>query len=178
MNASVKLPVYPPSTVCGPCGGKCCKRSPGASGPSDWAPDGGKPDFDAIAEALRGGRWLVDWWMGDPRPGMNETDRAYFLRPAVVGYEGRVLAEDDCSIVFSTLGQAGVCTFLTDDGCEADRKPAECSALRPTPEAEGCRQAPPTGYATVKQVLAEKWLPYSQRLFDVALDVQAEKDTL
>lgn len=172
-----KLQVYTAHAGCAPCGGKCCKHAPGASSPEDWGPPGA-PDFDAIRQALLGGRWLIDWWEGDPRPGYYEIWRAYFLRPAVRGFERGVFAEESEGTVYLPLGTIGPCTFHSEDrGCTSPRKPYECATLEPRPDLPGCRPPSlPGGYNMVKQIAAVQWLPYRERLCAIGRDLLDEDE--
>ena len=138
---------YPQPELCTTCGGKCCKNIPGATRPSDFK------GRQQIIEALRGGRYCVDWWEGDPRKRKNTLKgkipedvatgikaildelhehqevlktwrRGYFIRPAGKGFEGRLLDP--------SWGGIG-CTFLTDTGCslEPEQRPTQCRLLQP-----------------------------------------------
>ena len=109
---------YPQPELCTTCGGKCCKNIPGATRPSDFK------GRQQIIEALRGGRYCVDWWEGDPRKRKNTLSRGYFIRPAGKGFEGRLLDP--------SWGGIG-CTFLTDTGCslEPEQRPTQCRLLEP-----------------------------------------------
>ena len=167
MSAIVRLPVFAPLAECKGCGA-CCKTSPGATVPDDW---GNPPNFDTIRDALTSGRWLVDWWEGDPRLDSAQVLRAYYLRPAVVGFEGEAVARE--AGFMSVEGQEGTCTFHNAKrGCTSTVKPAECSALQPTATRE-CKAEPPQGYRRWSQRAAELWLPYSEQLIALAWDVKS-----
>lgn len=116
--------MYENKTICGECGGECCKHLPGACYPEDF----GVPlDESRLAYALASGRYAIDWWEGDPRPDSHdlddERDRTYFVRPATKGREG---TRFDGS-------WGGECTFLGSEGCDLpeDARPLECKSLEP-----------------------------------------------
>ena len=112
--------------------GKCCKGMPGSSFPSDFLPDIRK----GVKEALKSGRWTIDWWEGDPRDfamsWMYEHDTqlagyvtsGYYLRPATKGKEGQLRDP--------SWGRQG-CTFLRSDGCELSpqERPKDCRVMEP-----------------------------------------------
>ena len=113
---------YVTPDICGPCGGQCCLKVPGANWPQDF----GLPRIKKqLREALDSGRYAIDWWEGDPRHDYHDDDEmgcAYFVRPAVKGMEG-VLRDP-------TWG--GPCTFLEEGvGCVLDPKqrPRACRWL-------------------------------------------------
>lgn len=104
--------------LCKECGGRCCKALPGSTWPSDFG-DPTKPEEigRAVTEAVRGGRYAVDWWEGD-------EVREYFVRPATLGKEG----------VTHDASWGGVCTFLTmKKGCslKSEDRPTMCQRLIP-----------------------------------------------
>jgi len=111
---------YIKSRICKACGGRCCNGTPGTCHLSDFK------DRNHILETLRGGRYCLAWWEGDPRDEVDELDRAYFIRPAGKGLEGKLLDP--------TWGDIG-CTFLTAKGCEleGDKRPKGCRLLEPMP---------------------------------------------
>lgn len=146
--------------ICAPCGGACCKNMPGTTAPEYW----GAPDRDEmlsrLTEALRTGRWAIDWWEGDPRPKPafeQEKDededfvyiRGFYVRPATVGKEGYTFD--------SSWG--GRCTFHTDSGCshEPENRPEGCLALTPGAGGKGCYY--PDNREN-KQGHAIRWFPY------------------
>ena len=115
------------ASMCGACGGACCKQMPGGAHPSDW----GAPNRDVmralLTAALNSGQYTIDWWEGDPR-GLQEDDPGYvsqgfYVRPAIKGYEGYTYH----------AGWGGECTFLTPTGCAMPHanRPLECRTLEP-----------------------------------------------
>ena len=147
--------------ICGECGGKCCKRYPGCTFPIDFGlKDGVEPDFTKLTEALNSGRWCIDWWEGDTSLKQEQTpaplDRAYFVRPSLVGSEGEIR---------QGLWGGKPCTFLSDTGCtlEADSRPLMCKMLEPIPKRRAsdvsgrhCKLHGDTG----KQDACIAWIPY------------------
>lgn len=113
------LPVYVAPDLCGPCGGKCCKRAPGITSPDDW----GAPDRAVMATrievALRSDKWAIDWW--EETSELVETE---YVRPAIAGMEG-----------WHRHGSyGGRCTMLGVNGCGLvhDARPLGCRAVIPT----------------------------------------------
>ena len=103
---------YQNAALCKRCKGDCCKRAPGAAFPSDFPRLGRQT---AIKAALLSGRWVIDWWEGEPL--------IYFLRPATTGAQDRIF--------HASWGGRGV--FLRPTGCELafSRRPRGCRVLEP-----------------------------------------------
>lgn len=129
----VKLPMFVQPDVCGPCaatGRHCCIAYPGAASPEDFGAPDVRVMFTRIGDALRSGRWALDWWEGEPFQRRQELrNDVFFMAPAVRGEEGSVMypgTMDDFR---------NPCTFLSASGCELehDARPLECRALEPTP---------------------------------------------
>jgi Fe-S-cluster containining protein len=106
--------------VCAACGGECCKRFPGSAFPEDF---GLPEDTSRIREALKSGRWCIDWWEGDSTGKREGAWRTLFVRPAIKGKEGRIYDPS----------WGGECTFLTNSGCsiDSDHRPLGCKKLEP-----------------------------------------------
>lgn len=125
------------SDVCGPCGGKCCKRSPGFSVPEDW----GWPDAEAmkvrLTEALRSGKYTIEYWMFE--------DMA--VRPAAQDDYDVVtnpISDDDSWLARHNYEGAGRCLLLTETGCSLafDDRPFQCRITEPNAMNPGdCRPA-------------------------------------
>lgn len=157
-----RLPVFVNKTLCTSCGGRCCKSAPGSTSPKDWGAPNRKVMQRRLREAFKTGLWCIDWWEGDPRTASaqarsvsHEINRAYYVRPAMVGHVGEVMH----------AGWNGQCSRLTPKGCEllhGDR-PMGCRGLRPIASME-CVPA----YAT-KQQMAVAWLPYHGVLREIGL---------
>lgn len=150
MRDAVRLAVvnYERADTCSPCGGKCCKRMPGAAMPEDFRP--GEPGLtERIAVALQNG-WAIDWWEGDPRDGRDDVAEAYFLRPAVKGSEARTYHG----------AWGGECTFLTPTGCRLvhDDRPTGCRLLEPSKDGS-C-----IAHGGTKHEAAIAWLPYRKEI--------------
>ena len=154
---SVKTFDFVRPDICGPCGGRCCKGMPGAALPEDF----GLPSTDRLVEALRSQQWAVDWWEGDPRPGRDGCDRAYFLRPATKGATRWPLDPS----------WGGACVFLGDGGCtlEHEARPAGCRALEPRWDGK-C-----WSHAADKREAAVAWLPYRREVLAVVEVVRGDQ---
>ncbi len=136
---------YENKEICSECGGECCDNMPGAAYPSDFDCDKNK-----IINALKSGKWAIDWW---PR-GIRKK-AGYYLRPAVKGKEGTI----------KDPSWGGKCTFLTKKGCtlKAIDRPRECRFLEPRPQkrdAYGCKVHSNTG----KYNAGVAWLKYNSFL--------------
>jgi len=140
--------MYTNTELCSKCGGRCCMSLSGTCFPSDFGLPG---SFSRLDSALRSGRYTIDWWEGDPRTGKDDLNRAFFVRPATKGHEGK---RYDPS-------WGGTCTFLTSTGCKlhANSRPLSCQYLEPQQDTQ-CLTRENMG----KQTAAIKWLPFHERL--------------
>lgn len=161
-----RLPVFPASADCAPCG-KCCTSVPGTTSPEDW----GAPDLDAmrarLSVAFASGRWTLDLWYGEPHDKIEALrGLVYIVRPARKGYEGAALDElefedDDADAITRYVRRmtppSFPCTFHGPTGCAlaADARPVECRALEPMPGGKGCKP-----HAGAKRDRALEWLPF------------------
>lgn len=139
---------YVRADLCKPCGGVCCKQMPGAALPEDL----GASRIEIIAEMtnrLASGRWVFDWWEGDPRKGKGKLSQAYYLRPATTGKEGRLLDPS----------HGGQCTFFDQEkGCTIFKtRPSGCRGLEPNDTA--CVER----YGS-KREAALAWLPFTDEI--------------
>lgn len=152
------------SAMCGSCGGKCCKNLPGSTHPDEWG-DNPQQIRNAIVEALLSGKWAVDCWDGDPRPGKSWDDDdalscAMYVRPRRKG-----------APVWDKAWSDGrhPCILLTPTGCSLshDARPSECRGLVPHPEgAMKCESSEEFD----KRQNAIAWIPY-QGIIDEALNL-------
>lgn len=96
---------------------------PGEATPDDIIHLFGPPLGVALSAALSSGDWVVDWWEGDPRPGLDEINRGYYIRPR---------ARNDKPKLFNG-SWGGECSFLAPGGCELlpQGRPASCRLLEP-----------------------------------------------
>jgi len=144
--------MYDNPTLCTECGGKCCKKIPGPAHPSDFGcpKRGWKKNLET---ALQSGKWAIDWWEGDPRPGGSELYRVYYVRPATKGNEG----------IRFDASWGGECTFLGDTGCtlSSEGRPTVCRLVEP--KAKGnCKYH--GKYKHDKRDSAIKWIPHQKLL--------------
>ena len=102
---------YVNEEMCAACGGQCCKRLPGIASPEDFS----LPDTTQLIEALKSGKWAVDWWEGN--------NPLYFVRPATKDAIGELFDPS----------WGGECVFLTEKGCSLphDQRPSGCRLLEP-----------------------------------------------
>ena len=140
--------------ICAECGGMCCKSMPGLYAPEDF----GAPDIDTllrkIGEAVLARRVQIDWWEGDPRQGVNELQRALYLRAPMGGRHGIYLAEPSWG---------GACGLLRSYGCslQFDARPYVCRHLVPGRIAGQCDLEAGSLY---KRELCIEWLRYADVL--------------
>lgn len=145
-DAARRLPVLSNerADVCGPCGGECCKSGPGIFHPNDFA------DLPRdLRLAIDSGRICLDWWEGffDGAPGP-----VYFVRPAVVGHEGRALHP----------AWDGACANLTPSGCVLPfaKRPWQCRALVPKSNGKPCHYPGKPSHEGNKEMGVRAWLPH------------------
>lgn len=151
--------MYENKEICSECDGACCKMMPGCCYPEDFGLPG---DTSRLSEALRSGRYAIDWWEGDPRAGFDELSRAYHVRPAVRGYEGCL-----CDPSWGGLP----CTFFVDSvGCSLSLldRPRECRSLEPVVGDDACIMHDGCG----KHSASIAWIPYTALLEEVIRQYQ------
>ena len=124
--------------LCKKCGGECCQSLPGSCSPDDF--DGSRKK---IIDAIKSGKYAIDWWEGFDENGGNT---GYFVRPATKGNKGKIY---DAS-------WGGQCTFLSSNGCDlnADERPEGCRLLEPKPDGE-CAV-----HGMGKLDAARSWIPF------------------
>lgn len=136
--------------ACVPCGGLCCKNSPGYL----WPEQLGETDEakrSRLVELLQSGRWQLARYESD----WDDEPDVLGLRPAVVGTLGQFYAPD-----------AGRCTFLGSAGCGLgwNERPMQCRALQPRRHPEA-RCSMTSGF--VDWDAAQAWLPLQGMIAEV-----------
>ena len=142
-------------SVCGPCGGKCCKTMPGIVFPNELDAQLRREVIaDKVLAMLESGRYSLDWWEGNPHTDDWRGGRSYFLRPAIQGSEGQ-WAHD---------AWGGTCTFHGVRGCELDerRRPLECRAL--IPDVNGHCFKPAGWEVGGRRLASQAWSPFNETL--------------
>jgi hypothetical protein len=151
-------------SICGPCGGRCCKYQPGITHPAQW---GATPmEMEAsLTIAFATGRWGIDWWEGDVNP-KGDLESVYFVRPHAVGY--------DKTRLFHGASYNRRCNFLTDVGCELspEGRPDGCLHLVPSKD----RKCLPPEHKNDKETYAKAWRPYQDVILRAAAAVGASED--
>jgi hypothetical protein len=170
-----KLPTFPSSSECINCGDRCCcKVLPGGAFPEDFNLPASE---NKLREILASGLWSIDWWEGDPRDGMSEIDRGYYVRPATINKQG----------VLFDGSWGGVCVFLKKNGCALpiEDRPGGCRSLKPrTIPTEKCHYPFWGELPTMikgngdKQMAALAWIPYHQILLKIAEEITEEGKTI
>jgi Fe-S-cluster containining protein len=130
--------------ICAACGGRCCKRLPGAMYPSDVKKGRSKLSMrKALQTVLASGRYAVDWWEGE------NGKSVYYLRPHTK--EGK-----NCGGLLDP-SWGGECTFLREDGCELkfEQRPRTCRKLVPIAGGRSCHTE-----SHSKKAAYRRWLPY------------------
>jgi Fe-S-cluster containining protein len=155
-------------SVCGTCPSPCCGFLPGEVFPQELDPELRPEILRRKAQSLIAtGRYAVDWWEGDPRRNISESERVscgYYLRPAIEGHEGNKF--------HAAWSFHGGCTFLGPEGCTLahDARPLGCRAVVPAIDAfsgkRDCRSTIVTqgGFTNSKHAAAIAWLPFHEAL--------------
>jgi hypothetical protein len=177
--------------ACAKCKGACCKHIPGETVPRQWmlSQEPGSQgylaiDWDKVEEAFLSGKWVIDWWEGDPRNDSYEDGSittAPYIRPRHSG--SRVGLID--TLIFPT----GSCAFLTESGCSLPEvsdpndptsleRPAGCTNLVAKIEEKDDGKIErhcdyPDG-KHFKREAAILWIPFRERLLE-AVDAAGEK---
>ena len=142
--------LYLNPTICQECGGKCCKRHPGAAFPDDITRNYGKDMLAALVSAFQDG-YTIDCWEGELGDGYPKNSEygidddydeyyeaedgyhtGYYIRP-------RCSKDDDSRLYNYTYG--GRCLFLTATGCKLapELRPTGCRMLEPKEGGETCK---------------------------------------
>ena len=144
---------------CGPCkkcGGKCCKTYGCQFSPDDFE----EISYDYLRDKMEStGCISIDWWEGDPRPGVNKLGKCLFLRMRHQSKWNSVGAEP---IIDASWG--GRCILHTDEGCPLsyEDRPKGARWLIANPDSKGhCYEGYP------KNQCAIDWLPYQDILFEL-----------
>jgi Fe-S-cluster containining protein len=144
-------------SICTSCGGKCCKQMPGIVSPKD----ANEINVDYFINMYENG-YQFDYWEGNLTGDPEHADLTFwYLRPQTKNSVGRVV---DAS-------WGGECVFLTENGCPMKFKdrPAQCRALKPSPEME-CNLDPEYD----KKEMIKEWLPYNE-IITKAINIISER---
>lgn len=127
----------------------------GATLPEDFT----APLSESLYAAFRSGKWVVDWWEGDPRGWdygkEDRVSKGYYIRPR---------AKNDRPGLFCPAWSGSECIFHTGHGCMLlpDRRPATCRLLEPRVEGECIL------HGAGKHMAAIAWLPFHDLILDIA----------
>jgi len=178
--AAVAGPVYVNAKTCAECGGKCCQSMPGSTSPEDWGAPNRVEMTGRLTEALASGRYVIDWWEGDPRGPEYKGEhlgQADYIRPAAVG--GRGMRDPAWGSLF---GGGNPCVFwVKESGCSLfhDARPLECRKLEPKSSPGGeCDGHEAPGFKHVKHENAVAWIPFHdvlEKAEDAAKGMMAKK---
>jgi len=127
---------------------------PGVCLPSDFK----KPLRRSLSEALRSGKYSIDWWEGDPRKHGGGLSKIYFVRPATKN--SRELFD---------LTWGGECVLLTPSGCSLapDERPSGCRLLEPKRNGE-CYSHLGGLLDDDKRIAAVRWRKYQDMILMAA----------
>ena len=141
--------------LCKKCGGKCCKHMSGIAYPEDFK----NPLKEGLIEAFKSGKWVIDWYEGDPTDA-NKLSKAYFVRPAIKGNN---------KLFDPAWG--GECIFLTETGCtlKPEERPMTCRMLEPVTLNKCVFHG-----AESKATCAIAWLPYTKVILDAAKELDKD----
>lgn len=151
-------------SLCEPCGGKCCKRSPGLTMPHEF----GETEEEikkGVRRALSTGQWAIDNWDGDPREDVSLSEQwgddkylrlVYYVRPRMV---------HETSIFNNSW--SGACVFHSPAvGCTIfENRPSECRGLKPSKDR--CKSE-----HSSKKDCVIAWIPYSDMLGEIGLEIE------
>jgi len=139
----------------------CCEYIPGECLPTDFMGTRGKLDTKKMTDALKSGRYQIDWWEGSP-PGFSGMFYGPYIRPSIKGTEGR--------LANPARGGSSPCTFLSTNGCELPFKdrPFICRAVEA--KEDECELHAGSGHS--KRVAARSWAMYHDELIAVEEEVE------
>jgi hypothetical protein len=142
----------------------------------------GQIDWDMVRRAFLTGKWCIDWWEGDPRSDSyypTEIGAAPYIRPR--HSKSRPGTRDPA------FGVSGDCLFLTDSGCSLEpversagstwARPMGCQMLKSKLEITEGEMEYHCDYPDSKQFKRKAsiaWLPYRDRLFEVADEAEEQ----
>lgn len=115
-------------TICGACGGECCRTRPGIESPERFL--AAANPAEELAHLLASGLWVLDTHYGvpyDPEKGEKGDPDRIILYPRPATRQER--AEGSLQVVPG----AGECVLLGDRGCTLpfEERPRACRALEP-----------------------------------------------
>lgn len=136
--------------VCVPCGGLCCRNSPGYLWPEQLG-ETEEARRARLIELLQSGLWQLATYESS----WDDEPDVLCLRPATADTRGQYYAPD-----------GGRCTFLGPTGCRLswDERPMQCRALRPRRHPEA-RCSMTDGF--VDWDAAQAWLPLQDMIASV-----------
>lgn len=139
--------------ICGPCGGECCRRAPGAYHPSQFG-----PKLGGVRELLASGVAAIDWYENFSP----QHAAGYYLRPARI--DGR-------SVFDPSWG--GTCVNLTPAGCRLpfERRPYICRNLKPRRNRHCRVEKGVFGESLSYREVATVWEPYFGLLAKIGREV-------
>lgn len=136
--------------LCNKCGGKCCAKYPGTTIPEDFGAPNQSKMIENLVDAFRSESWAIDWL----EEGWDSAYRIYFIRPAIIGYEGKIF--------HAGWSRIGSCTFLTKNGCSIfEKRPSGCRGLKPGKDI--CEVV-----HSGREESAKKWFNYEHIIFSAA----------
>jgi Fe-S-cluster containining protein len=141
--------------ICGPCGGKCCKKLPGIVHPYDI-----EMSEEYLTHLITEKGYQIDCWESNPFDDGREIGQVFYLRPQTINARNEVFN-------FSWGGQ---CVFLEDTGCTLSwgERPAQCRALVPKANNMCSNDDPKMS----KKELAKAWFPHSEFLRTVGYNIE------
>lgn len=158
MSLTLKKPFIPDNrnpSICGPCGGQCCKKMPGIVHPDDI-----EISEENLTRLIAEEGYAIDCWENNPFDDNRDIGRVYYLRPRTIKAKDKVF----------DYSWGGQCINLGDNGCELDWivRPAQCRALVPK-ENHGCFFET---HQFSKRELAKAWYPHNDLLYRVGCKVE------
>lgn len=143
--------------ICGPCGGKCCKRSPGSYLPSDFS------GYEEFREMALNKKVLINHWEGYGDWDATNYRPGWFVQPALKTPYSESLFQPHWG---------GECSNLTLEGCSlpADKMPYQCRKLVPSKD----NKCKPEDASHDNYWVATQWESWYSWIYQIIEELESE----